>query len=428
MEDGLWLINRNETAEMRTMNKHKIFNDPVYGFVSVPYGLLFDLVEHPFFQRLRRIKQVSLTHYVYPGALHTRFQHALGALHLMGEAIEVLRGKGVEISPEEAEAASAAILLHDIGHGPFSHTLEHNLIKVHHEALSSLFMDALNDEFGGRLDLAIQIFKDGYHKNFLHQLVSGQLDMDRMDYLNRDSFFTGVHEGVIGYDRIIKMLDVHEGDLVVEEKGIYSIEKFLIARRLMYWQVYLHKTVLCAEQMLVRTVQRARSLAKLRGDVPAPESLRVFLYGDFSAADFLDRRDELLGHFAALDDYDVVSALKAWRHYPDFVLSDLSARLIDRRLFKLEFSDTPFEAEAVERVRARIAASPDLPPECAAQYFIMGAETNSAYSISADEIYIKRKSGQVLPLSEVSGHGIQPRIFTKYYLCYPKHLGRKDNK
>jgi len=230
------------------MASTKIFNDPVYGFVSIPYGIIFELVEHPYFQRLRRIKQLGLTHYVYPGALHTRFHHALGALHLMTQAVEVLRSKKVDISEEEAEAVMIAILLHDIGHGPFSHTLESTLINVHHENISTLFMEQLNEEFNGKLDLTIQIFEDQYEKKFLHQLVSGQLDMDRMDYLNRDSFFTGVHEGVIGYDRIIKMLNVVDGELVVEEKGIYSIEKFLIARRLMYWQVYLHKTVLSAEQ------------------------------------------------------------------------------------------------------------------------------------------------------------------------------------
>ncbi|MFT4972034.1 MAG: HD superfamily phosphohydrolase, partial [Saprospiraceae bacterium] len=243
------------------MNKRKIFNDPVYGFVTIPYPIVFDLIEHPFYQRLRRIKQLGLTHYVYPGALHTRFHHAIGACHLMTEAIEVLRGKGVEILEEEAVAASIAILLHDVGHSPFSHTLEHSLINVHHEELSLLFMEKLNQEFDGQLTLAIQIFRDGHPKRFLHQLISGQLDMDRMDYLNRDSFFTGVHEGVIGYNRIIKMLAVKDDCLVVEEKGIYSIEKFLIARRLMYWQVYLHKTVLAAEQMLVQTLARAKMLA-----------------------------------------------------------------------------------------------------------------------------------------------------------------------
>jgi uncharacterized protein len=258
------------------MVKKKIFNDPVYGFINVPYGIIFDLVEHPYFQRLRRIKQVSLTHYVYPGALHTRFHHALGALHLMSQAIDVLRSKGAQITDEEADAVSIAILLHDIGHGPFSHTLEHTLINVSHETLSLLFMQKLNEEFGGTLDLAIRIFRDDYPKKFLHQLVSSQLDMDRMDYLTRDSFFTGVYEGVIGYDRIIKMLSVHDGELVVEEKGIYSIEKFLIARRLMYWQVYLHKTVLSAELMLIRTMRRAKELAHAGATLEVSGNLAFF--------------------------------------------------------------------------------------------------------------------------------------------------------
>ena len=255
------------------MNKKKIFNDPVYGFITIPYNIIFDLIEHPYFQRLRRIKQLGLTDHVYPGALHTRFHHALGAMHLMTQTIEVLRSKDVKITKKEAKAVSIAILLHDIGHGPFSHTLENTLVNIHHEELSLFFMEALNKEFGGKLTLAIQIFKDEYPKKFLHQLVSGQLDMDRMDYLNRDSFFTGVYEGVIGYDRIIKMLSVKNGNLVVERKGIYSIEKFLMARRLMYWQVYLHKTVVSAEQMLVKVVERAKKLAEQKKKLSISENL-----------------------------------------------------------------------------------------------------------------------------------------------------------
>ncbi|PSR14529.1 MAG: phosphohydrolase, partial [Bacteroidetes bacterium] len=281
------------------MMPQKIFNDPVYGFVQVPYGLLFSLVEHRYFQRLRRIKQLSLTHYVYPGALHTRFHHGLGALHLMSETIAVLRDKGVDISPAEAEAVQIAVLLHDIGHGPFSHTLEHTLIHVHHEELSVLYMEKLNEEFGGQLELAIQIFKGQYEKPFLAQLVSSQLDMDRMDYLNRDSYFTGVSEGVIGYDRLIKMLTVHDGELVVEEKGIYSVERFLTARRLMYWQVYLHKTVLAAELMLIRTMERAKDLIEAGESLPAPAALAFFLqHRDLQLTDFKTRRDELLDCFA----------------------------------------------------------------------------------------------------------------------------------
>ncbi|MBK8968182.1 MAG: HD domain-containing protein, partial [Lewinellaceae bacterium] len=312
--------------------KRKIFNDPVYGFVSVPYGLLLDLIDHPYFQRLRRIRQVGLAHYVYPGALHTRFHHALGALHLMQQAIEVLRHKGADISDEEATAACAAILLHDIGHGPYSHALEHTIVDLHHEELSLLFMETLNRHFDGQLDLAIQIFTDRHPKKFLHQLVSGQLDMDRMDYLNRDSFFTGVSEGVIGYDRIIKMLAVHEGELVVEEKGIYSIEKFLIARRLMYWQVYLHKTNVSAEQMVIHLLQRARELALAGVQLECSQPLHWFLYRN---ADEQAPVEECIRQFACLDDVDIAAAIKAWRDAADPVLSLLSSGLLDRKLFRV---------------------------------------------------------------------------------------------
>ena len=326
------------------MKNKKILNDPVYGFVGIPHGIIFSLVEHPFFQRLRRIKQTSLTHFVYPGALHTRFHHAIGALHLMQQAIEVLRSKDVDITPEEAEGACIAILLHDIGHGPFSHTLEHTLFNgVTHEELSLLFMERLNEIFDGQLSLAIDIFRGNYPKQFLHQLISGQLDMDRMDYLNRDSFFTGVHEGVIGYDRIIKMLSVQNGELVVEEKGIYSIEKFLIARRLMYWQVYLHKTVLSAEQMLIVALLRAKALTRQGHQLPASPPLAFFLQREPSRADFEQERDQLLGQFAQLDDFDIVSALKSWMFADDKLLAFLSSSIINRRLFRLEFSHTPFD-------------------------------------------------------------------------------------
>lgn len=403
------------------MQKQKILNDPVYGFINIPYGILFDLIEHPYFQRLRRIKQVSLTHYVYPGALHTRFHHALGALHLMTQTIEVLRSKGVDITDEEANAVSIAILLHDIGHGPFSHTLEHTLINVDHEELSILFMQKLNEEFNGALTLAIRIFKDDYPKKFLHQLVSGQLDMDRMDYLTRDSYFTGVYEGVIGYDRIIKMLSVTDGELVVEEKGIYSIEKFLIARRLMYWQVYLHKTVLAAEQMMVRAMRRAKDLLKAGTEVPAPESLAFFMTRNLQPSDFA-QSPEILDHFATLDDADIASALKAWMRHPDPILRFLATSLINRRLFKLELSNTPFEADYRQEALQRIIDS-GLFPEEAPKYLLMeGQESNSAYTTFKDEIKILMKNGKVLPLSQVSDHGVTPRIITKYYLSYPKKM------
>lgn len=402
------------------MNKNKILNDPVYGFVNVPYGIVFNLVEHPYFQRLRRIKQVSLTHYVYPGALHTRFHHALGALHLMREAIEVLRSKEVDISKAEAEAVCIAILLHDIGHGPFSHTLEHTLINVSHETLSALFMEKLNETFDGKLSLAIKIFNDRYPKKFLHQLVSGQLDMDRMDYLNRDSFFTGVYEGVIGYDRIIKMLSVHQGELVVEEKGIYSIEKFLIARRLMYWQVYLHKTVLAAELMLIKALTRAKELAQQGIAFKVSESLEFFLHQNLTREDFETRRDELLAHFALLDDYDIVSALKSWKNCDDQVLSFLATGLIDRRLFKLEFENQDFDPLYETQLKQRLQKQFSLTSEALNYLFIKGKETNTAYSTSKDEIKILYKNGRVLPMSQSGDHGIEAKMITKHYLCYPK--------
>ncbi|KAA3630768.1 MAG: HD domain-containing protein [Bacteroidetes bacterium] len=404
------------------MKNKKIFNDPVYGFVEIPQGIVFELIEHPWFQRLRRIKQLSLTDYVYPGALHTRFHHALGALHLMGQAIEVLRGKGVDISDEEASAVCIAILLHDIGHGPFSHTLEHTLMETTHEEISVLFMEAFNRQFDGALDLAIRIFKNDYDKKFLSQLISGQLDMDRMDYLNRDSFFTGVYEGVIGYDRIIKMLSVHNGELVVEEKGIYSIEKFLIARRLMYWQVYLHKTVLSSEQMLIGTMGRARYLVKQGKDVPAPDSLKFFLENKIRKEDFDSSPDELLNHFARLDDHDIVSAMKQWKYCDDKILSFLSTGIIDRKLFRLEFSDEPFDEKYIKNKKEEILAKTSLNSEDLEYVFYEGTETNSAYSTVKDEIKILFKSGKTLPMSSIAQHGIQTGAFTKYYICYPKNL------
>ncbi|MEM9887596.1 MAG: HD domain-containing protein [Bacteroidota bacterium] len=398
----------------------KIFNDPVYGFVNVPYGIVFDLIEHPYFQRLRRIKQLSLTHYVYPGALHTRFHHALGALHLMTQAMEVLRAKKVEISEEEVEAAHIAILLHDIGHGPFSHTLESTLINVHHEALSILFMQQLNEEFKGKLHLAIQIFEDQYEKKFLHQLVSGQLDMDRMDYLNRDSFFTGVHEGVIGYDRIIKMLNVADGELVVEEKGIYSIEKFLIARRLMYWQVYLHKTVLSAEQMLIRLFRRMKVLAKKGAELKVSPSLDFFLRNDFKAKNLSKEREHLLHHFALLDDFDIISAAKNAMTHEDRLLSFLATSIVNRRLFKLKLKNDYFDKGYVQYVKKRVLKKLDFREKDLPYLVLEGKETNSAYSTSKDEIKILYKSGEVRPMSGSSDYHLSSKGVTKYYLGHPK--------
>ena len=398
--------------------KSKIFNDPVYGFVSVPHGLLLNLVDHPYFQRLRRIRQVGLAHFVYPGALHTRFHHALGALHLMQEAIEVLRHKGAEISEAEAEAACVAILLHDIGHGPYSHALEHAIVDFHHEQLSLQFMEALNRQFKGQLDLAIEIFADRYPKKFLHQLVSGQLDMDRMDYLNRDSFFTGVSEGVIGYDRIIKMLAVHAGELVVEEKGIYSIEKFLIARRLMYWQVYLHKTNVAAEQMVVHLLRRARELALQGVQLEVSRPLHWFLYRD---AKEVPPTQEILDHFARLDDVDIAAAIKAWESADDQVLAYLAHGLLDRKLFRLEWRTVPVESDYITdlRERARTAFDAGVPLE---HLVFAGQESNRAYDDTHEQIKILFKDGRVLPIDECSDVPLYTQEVTKYFVCYPKSL------
>ena len=405
--------------------KSKILNDPVYGFVSIPYGIVFDLVEHPYFQRLRGIKQVSLTHYVYPGALHTRFHHALGALHLMQQAIAVLREKGIDITTEEAESASIAILLHDIGHGPFSHTLEHTLLDdVHHEDVSRFFMERLNDEFEGQLNTAIDIFTGDHPKHFLHQLVSGQLDMDRLDYLTRDSYFTGVSEGVIGYDRIIKMLNVIDNRLVVEQKGIYSVERFLTSRRIMYWQVYLHKTVVAAEQMLILVLQRARQLVEAGQRVWAPPALAYFLKNRITTADFRERRNTLLTYFAALDDTDISAAVKAWQGSPDGQLSYLSYGLVNRRLFRLEFRNEPFAEDYLEDLRRRLREHPELPTG-AEHFLIVGDESNTAYTTSKDEIMVCMKDDRVVPMSMVSDFGIAPRTFTKHFVCYPKELDKK---
>ena len=404
------------------MNKKKIFNDPVYGFVNIPYNIIFDLIEHPYFQRLRRIKQLGLTDYVYPGALHTRFHHALGAMHLMTQAIDVLRSKGTEITTKEAKAACIAILLHDIGHGPFSHVLEHTLANIHHEEISLLFMEELDRQFKGKLSLAIKIFKDEYDKPFLHQLISGQLDMDRMDYLTRDSFFTGVYEGVIGYDRIIKMLAVNDGNLVVEHKGVYSIEKFLVARRLMYWQVYLHKTVVAAEQMLVKVLERAKQLSKKETLKGVSEHLNFFLQKD--AGKPLGKKDKqtLLENFSQLDDFDVYNALKSFVKSDDFLLSYMSKSILDRKLFKIEFQNKSFKGDYLEKLRQRAAKAFPINRQAAAQLIIQGQESNTVYTTSKEEILILYKDGQVLPMSEISDFGLQSKNITKYYLCYPKNI------
>lgn len=398
------------------MQGKKIFNDPVYGFISIPYGILFDIIEHPYFQRLRRIRQLGLTDLVYPGALHTRFSHAIGAFHLMGQAVQSLKMKGVEITPQEEEAVQAAILLHDIGHGPISHALEHRIVPISHEEISILFMERLNEEFEGRLNLALRIFKNDYPKKFLSQLISGQLDMDRMDYLNRDTYFTGVSEGVIGYHRIIKMLNVKENRLVVEQKGLYSIEKFLVARRLMYWQAYLHKTVLAAEQMLIKAIERAKWLLKEGQVLPVSKNLGYFL-GKSEL-----KGEEWLDSYAQLDDTDIMYSLKLWQDHEDKVLSMLSAGLIHRRLFRIEMTSESFSEEYLANKSKEVSKKLELDSSETSYLAFWGEESNRAYSIKKEEIEILLKSGDTKAFSEVVDHDLDPKIIRRYYLCYPRNM------
>jgi HD superfamily phosphohydrolase len=399
------------------MNKRKIFNDPIYGLITLPSELVFDLIEHRYFQRLRRITQLGLTHYVYPGALHTRFHHAIGAMHLTTKSIEVLRAKGVEITAEEAEALTVAVLLHDIGHAPFSHALEHTLLNVHHETLSIAFMQALNTEFDGRLTMAIEIFCDKHPKKFLHQLVSGQLDMDRMDYLNRDSYFTGVHEGVIGYDRIIQMLNVANNQLVVEEKGIFSIEKFLIARRLMYWQVYLHKTVVAAEQMLIHALLRAKEVKEIACAAPISDALRTLLNvgTDFDFNTF--EKTNLLNVFAELDDVDIIGALKAWSTSQDTVLALLSKGLIQRKLFKVQINDKILDLKMLNDKRKVLENELSLSQKAAKHLIIQVTEANKVYDKRVDEIRILYKDNKVIPMSQSIDYELSSHKTAKHFLC-----------
>lgn len=406
-------------------NKRKIINDPIYGFVTIPNELIYDLINHPYFQRLRRIKQLGLTNLVYPGALHTRFHHAIGAMHLMQEAVLTLRLKDVNISDEEEQAVLIAILLHDIGHGPFSHALEHSMVKgISHETLSSLFMDRLNKEFKGKLSLAIKIFNDQYHKKFLHQLVSSQLDMDRLDYLKRDSFFTGVSEGVISSDRIIKMLNVIKNELVVENKAIYSIEKFLIARRLMYWQVYLHKTVLSAETLLVNILKRAKDVAGNTKDLFATPALKLFLENNFTQQDF-EKNQDLLNQFSKLDDNDVMASIKVWCEGPDKILAKLCQNLLDRKLFKIEIHNTSIAADYKSTLIEKTMKVYGITAKEAAYFVLSDKVNNSAYNASKFNINILMNDGQLVDVAQASDQlNIQSlsKTVTKYFICYPKEL------
>ncbi len=406
------------------LNKHKIINDPVYGFISIKTPLIFDLIEHPYFQRLRYIKQVGMAHLVYPGALHTRFHHALGVMHLMQLAIEHLQSKGQDINAEEAEAACIAILLHDIGHGPFSHALEHSLVKrISHERISRLFIDKLNRDLGGRLNLALEIFNNQYPKKFFFQLICGQLDLDRLDYLNRDSFFSGVTEGTVSSDRIIKLLNVKDGNLVVEEKGIYSVEKFLIARRLMYWQVYLHKTALAGEQLLVKILKRARELAREGLELFASPALKHFLYHDIQGDEFTVD-SEHLSCFAQLDDHDIMGAIKVWQQHEDFVLRTLCTFLITRRLYKVELSNEEPDSAKINELKEKIIAAFNITEEEASYFIFTDSVNNRAYNnTGSGSINILRKNGEIEDITRVSDTSSLEAlsiVVTKYFLCYTK--------
>ena len=411
-----------------SINKKKIINDPVFGFINLQSEIIFDLIEHPYFQRLRRIKQLGLSCLVFPGGNHTRFEHAIGSIHLMRQAISVLRNKGIEITEKEAEAVTIAILLHDIGHAPFSHVLENSLIGISHETISLFLMEELNNQFNGKLSLGIQIFKNQYRKNFLHQLVSSQLDMDRLDYLCRDSFFTGVTEGLIGIDRIIKMLNVWNDQLVVEIKGIYSIEKFLIARRLMYWQVYLHKTVVSAEYLLINILKRARNIAKEGNNIFAPPSLQAFLNDQFTGDDYFVmntvNRKNLLETFVSLDDNDIVFSVKEWQNHPDKILSFLSKSLINRNLFKTIMREKPFSQKYADKYYLKIQQKFNVNKKDASYYFTQGELTNNAYSKGHEDIKILYKSGQVKNIQDASDINLSAlsKTVRKFFLCYPKEL------
>ncbi len=407
------------------MNKKKIFNDPVYGFITIKSDLIFDIIEHPVFQRLRRIKQLGLAELVYPGAHHTRFHHAIGAMHLMTKALDTLRGKEIEITDHEYEQAQIAVLLHDLGHGPFSHALEFSLLQgIKHESLSFLLMKMLNEEMKGQLDTALKIFQNSYEKPFLHQLVSSQLDVDRLDYLRRDSFFTGVSEGNTGTERILSMLMVHKGKIVIEEKGIYSIESFLSARRLMYWQVYLHKTSVSAEKMLINLILRARELSLSGEDVFGTEALKIFLKQNYTLEDF-QNNPVLLKQYGQLDDYDIWGAVKVWQHSDDNILKRLSTMILNRNLFKIKLSNEPLSKSELEKLRKSTAEKFGLKQAEARYFFAHGEVTNKAYMTDNSSIDILTKKGKVVNIADAADlPNIKAisKIVKKYYLCSAKNV------
>ena len=404
--------------KQRMTNPRKIINDPVYGFITIDHPLLLQIISHPYYQRLRRIHQMAFAHLVYPGAVHTRLHHSLGAFHLMCNALNELDNKGIDITPEEKIAAKAAILLHDAGHGPFSHALENILIRdASHEDISILIMRRMNEELNGQLDMAIRIFTNQYHKQFLHQLVSGQLDVDRMDYLTRDSFFTGVSEGVIGYDRILKMLTVHEGQLMVEEKAIYSIEKFLVSRRLMYWQVYLHKTVLSAEMMLVNIVRRAKELLSHGQEVISSSPVFDFFLRENQAGDIAEHLDK----FCLLDDFDVLSTIKNWMFHPDKILSLLCRLLVERRLLKVKLQAEPINEVLIQTLRDKICVHLGVTADESVYFIFTGEAVNTTYDPSEERIRIIFKNGSVKDISEVDNALIHHTLASpvkKNYICY----------
>ncbi|WP_299336531.1 HD domain-containing protein [uncultured Psychroserpens sp.] len=406
---------------MKTNNKLKIFNDPIYGFITIPNSDIFDLIEHRYFQRLRRISQMGLSYLVYPGAHHTRFHHAIGCMHLMQKAVNVLRFKEVSISEAEEKALYIAILLHDIGHGPFSHAMEHSIVNgISHEEISMRFMEKLNQEFNGSLTLAIQIFKGNYHRPFLCELISSQFDMDRADYLKRDSFYTGVAEGNINSERLITMLNVVDDKLVVEEKGIYSVEKFLVARRFMYWQVYLHKTGLVAEQLLTRVLKRAKELTNAGVHLRASDALDFFLKNEITAKNFDDNTLEI---FSRLDDTDIMAAMKDWQYHDDFILKNLCEMIINRELLKIKLKNKPIKASTLNKHISSLTERYNISNEDA-KYFVFTDEiSNQAYQSKKQNIKILQKTGKVVDITKASDQfsiKALSKPVTKYYICYPK--------
>lgn len=405
-------------------NKLKIFNDPIYGFIHINDEIIFDIIEHPYFQRLRRINQLGLTYLVYPGAVHTRFQHSLGAMHLMKLALQSLREKDVMITDEEFLSAQIAILLHDIGHGPFSHTLEFNILQnTTHEEVGYLLTQQLNNELNSRLDLAISILKNQHPKKFLHQLVSSQLDVDRLDYLKRDSYFTGVNEGVIGTERLIKMLNVHDDQIVVESKGIYSVEKFLVARRIMYWQVYLHKTVLGAENLLIEIINRARHLTQNDALISGSNKLIELLQNEYTSSDLKD--NSILNKFAELDDYDIVFSIKEWEKSEDITLKLLCSSLLNRKLPKVLIQEGKFKPSQIEALKKQMTEKFEIPLKESKHFIFSGKTINRAYNQKSDKIFILDKNQKITDIATASDNfniRTLSKPVSKYFLCYPKEL------